>query len=274
MRNLLVCFLFAVGCQPISDQHSTGIEISLLSVPRITRLKPLAEAVIKLQLVDSITQVWPSFIGRFPFAPHLAVEKADSLGERDFLSGPYYQALEGADSLSTDGLEVLTDYTQDLLHVPSGDSLAHHTYPVCVANATPRTKLFYGFSSGVYAIQEARDREGHWRPIERKGREWCGNGAWALKLRPHELIVFVMSKYAGDFHTLLRIRLQNGASRYVSAPYAGTINERQFLVPTQEYAALAYDLATVNYLYNGALPAAVDSIRHRRWRKEAASPTP
>jgi hypothetical protein len=276
MRNLLIYFgffVFTAGCHSASNRPLNNQLTGLVAAPRLTWLTPPPK-VVRLPSLDSITQVWPSFIGLFPLAPRLVVEQADSLGERDFLSGFEYRALELADSLSTDGLELLVNYPQDLPTIGEGDSLAHPTYPVYVTNSTPHTKLLYGFSSGVYAIQEARDRTGRWRPIERNGRQWCGNGEWALKVRPHRVGVFVMTKYAGDFHTLLRIRWQNGASRYVSAPYAGSINERQFLTPKQDYAQLAYDGTAVNSLYNGAVPAAVDSIRQRRWRKEASALTP
>ncbi|GAB3878952.1 hypothetical protein GCM10028824_41550 [Hymenobacter segetis] len=257
-----------LGCQPQAGHTPafapTGGEG--FAVPVLTQA-PSAMRHPRSNAPDTVLRVWPSFVGRYAFAPSIALEHPDSVSGRDYLAGRELNRLEESDSLTTDGLEVLADYGRTILDVPLADSVAHRTYPVYVANATPRTKYLYGWSSGVYAIQEAKDRAGFWRPIERMGSAWCGNGAWALALRSRHMAVFLARKYDGPFATRLRIRLQNGESRYVTGSYPGRIDERQFTVSRQEFHYLEENHLAFYPLYFGAKPDALDSIEQRQWRK-------
>jgi hypothetical protein len=253
-----------VGCRPQTGQTARGPEgfaVPLLSQAPSTAQRPAPHS------PDTALRVFPSFVGRYAFAPRIALERPDSLSERDYVGGSALGRLEASDSLSTDGLEVLADYPRTLFDTPPGDSVAYPTYPVYVANATPRTKYVYGWGSGVYAIQEAVDRAGVWRPIERVGDAWCNMGNWALALRPRRFVVFLARKHGGSFATRLRIRLQNGESRYVSRPYPGRIDERLFTVSRKDYLTLANNNLAFQLLFLGAKPVASDSIGARQWRK-------
>lgn len=75
--------------------------------------------------------------------------------------------------------------------------------------------------------------------------------------------VFLMDKYQGAFQTLLRVRLQNGDSRYISAPYKGQIDERQFALSAPERQRLEESDGAIQQLYFGAVPALADSIAYR-----------
>ncbi|WP_133660136.1 hypothetical protein [Hymenobacter sp. UV11] len=141
---------------------------------------------------------------------------------------------------------------------------AQRVLPVYVVNTSPSTKLLAGKDSWVFAIQEAQDRQGQWRPIESRGFDFCGNGHWLLKLKPRQLALFFVQQYAGPFATRLRVRLQNGESRYVSAPYPGHIREQQFLAPAEQVAQLRDNPAAINWLYYGAEPVAADSLEAQR----------
>jgi hypothetical protein len=167
-------------------------------------------------------------------------------------------------------LEIAADYAQSVVYQKPGNSGAYahlfpprNTFPVYVANTSLRRKLLYGKDQRVFAIQEAKDRTGEWRPIESQGPDFCGNGHWVLKLRPGQMGVFLMDKYSGTYQTLLRVRLQNGESRYVSAPYKGQIDERQFALSARERQRLEKSDGAIQQLYFGAEPALSDSIAYR-----------
>jgi hypothetical protein len=78
----------------------------------------------------------------------------------------------------------------------------------------------------------------------------------------------LVAQYQGPFATRLRVRLQNGQSRYVSAPYPGHISEQQFIAPANQLGQLLHNKAVVNWLYYGAEPTAMDSIEAREERHE------
>ena len=241
-------------------------------IPAVTQPTYIARKNPAPRLADSISGVYPRLAGRFSFASSVALNKPDSLGNHDYFdSYQSYKPLMDADTLGTDGLELVADYHSNVVY-QEPDSVSasiaklfspRRTYPVYLANSTPRTKLLYGKNSWVFAIQEAKDRDGQWRPIESKGFDFCGNGHWIMKIRAGQMAVFLMDKYQGTFNTLLRVRLQNGESRYISAPFAGKINESQFLVSRREHRILEEDKSAVDGMYYGATPAAVDSIQLR-----------
>ncbi|MFC4790999.1 hypothetical protein ACFPAF_02770 [Hymenobacter endophyticus] len=210
-------------------------------------------------------------MGRFSFASHIALEEPDSVSPDERLTDfAQFRALEDSSNLGTDGLEIAADYNQSVVYQEPGGSgpyarvfPSQRTFPVYVANTSPRRKLLYGKDGHVFAIQEAKDRDGQWRPIESKGADFCDSGEWILKLRPGQMGVFLMDKYSGEYKTLLRVRLQNGESRYVSAPYKGQIDERQFLVTSQERQSLQENHGAIQRLYFSAVPALADSIAYR-----------
>jgi hypothetical protein len=265
---LLLLALGAWGCHRAGGvaENEAG-PLAAFVAPSVAPPTPGRGQKPMMRRLDSIGWVWPPFVGRFAFARRIALAQPDRLGNDRYDFGyPGHRALENADSLNTDGLEVIADYGRDVVYERPGKHPAalfppRVTYPVYVVNSTPRNKVLYGKDRWVYAVQEAQDSTGRWRPIESKGPDYCGNGRWALKIRPGQMAVFLADKYAGDFVTRLRVRLQNGNTRYVSAPYWGRINEQQFRVPYWDRHALQKDLSAVDNLYFGAVPEVVDSIR-------------
>jgi hypothetical protein len=139
---------------------------------------------------------------------------------------------------------------------------------VYVVNTTGHTKLLAGKDSWVFAIQEAQDRQGQWLPIESRGFDFCGNEHWLLKVHPQQLALFLVQQYEGPFATRLRVRLQNGESRYTSAPYPGHISEQQFVASVEQVGKLLHNKAAVNWLYYGAEPVALDSIEAQEERRD------
>ncbi|MGI4863380.1 MAG: hypothetical protein ACRYFZ_05605 [Janthinobacterium lividum] len=206
-------------------------------------------------------------------ADSLVLERPLSASSADWLR--YFapmQAAQDSSMLNTDGLELFVDYQHPVAYqkdVPPelrAHFPAQRVLPVYVVNTTAHTKLLAGKDSWVFAIQEAQDRQGQWRPIESRGPDYCGNGHWLLQVHSQQLVLFLVQQYQGPFATRLRVRLQNGESRYVSAPYPGRIQEQQFLVPVAEQQQLVHNRATVDRLYYGAEPVTLDSIEAREQR--------
>jgi len=132
-------------------------------------------------------------------------------------------------------------------------------YPVFFVNSTPSDKLFLGKDRYVFGIQEAFDTcdFGSWLPIEGRGFDFCGNGYWKLVVHPEEFVIVLMRKYKGGFETGVRVRFQLGESLYVSKPYKGVINEKQFLVEDSSYfddRLKETDGRAANWLFYGAVP--------------------
>jgi hypothetical protein len=258
--------LVGAGCQhdrPAASNSPVAFVLPVLA----TAQRPVPAPVT----AGRIQEAYPPFVGRFRFAARLALEHPDRVGpdeqRTDFAR---YIALEDSTGWGTDGLEVAADYAQSVAYQKPGNLGAYaplfpprRTFPVYVANTSPHRKLLHGKNQRVFAIQEAQDRSGQWRPIESNGPDFCGNGQWVLKLRPGQMGVFLMDKYGGSFQTLLRVRLQNGESRYVSAPYKGQIDERQFALSARERQRLEESDGAIQQLYFGAEPALADSIAYR-----------
>jgi hypothetical protein len=131
-------------------------------------------------------------------------------------------------------------------------------YPVYIVNQTPNTKLFIGKDSYVFAIQEALDEKGNWRPIEGRAFDACGNGSWGLKIYSYEFVTVLLPKYEGDFKTKIRVRIKNRDIIYVSKPFEATINKKQFFLDKESdyyYRDLIKDKAkTIEQLFYGSVP--------------------
>ena len=270
-RAFIGVLLGLAGCRPADEQASflPPTSPAVFRVPVLTQAAAGHLPVSAREPVKTIVPAWPPFAGRFPFAARLTLEKPESLGERDFIQGNYLRRLQAAQPVSSDGLEVVADYSCTVMHTEQHDSVAHPMFPVYVANATPQIKYVYGASSRLYAIQEARDRRGRWRPIERVGSEWCGGNEFALELPSRHLVVFLAKKYEGTFATELRMRMQLGECLYVSQPYAGHIEEAQFASSPADCRILEKYPEAVRRFYLGAVPMAMDSLKGRLKGRQA-----
>lgn len=228
--------------------------------------KPLDDTV-KYISANSMLGVNPQFIGKSGFTDTLMLGLNEALGNynREDLYGglkyQYYpaQKLIGAtDTTRTDGLELVPDYTSTIAREDYyNDTLA--CYPVYLVNQTPTTKAVLQKGDHLFGIQEAMDTNGVWRPIEYKAFEYCGNGYIALKLLPQEYIIMAFPKYQGNYKTKLRVRIKNGETIYVSQPFEGTIDKRQFYMDAYMRTFLQGDKAfRIQHQFYGAYPADAD----------------
>ena len=217
-------------------------------------------AAIELTPVYNLEMAHPIFSGKFQFGDTVNLDASTRSGyEGDFVEEP--RMILGGDTMSTDGLQIVADY-RTIVH-PAVDYLRTEShYPVYVFNESSRAEFLSGKDTHVFAIQEALDVSGWWRPIEGRSFDFCGNGRWALCVRPNEFVLFSMRRYTGGFKTKLRIRLVNGSATYVSEPFEGEINFKQFLVEPNGYfyEELAKDRAdAISWIFYGSVPLSYDA---------------
>lgn len=81
----------------------------------------------------------------------------------------------------------------------------------------------------VSYIQEAKDRDGKWKPIEffEKHRS-CIPRQYFLRFEEKKYMSFPIIKYYGSFKTKLRVKMQINRHFYYSNEFEGTINQGQF----------------------------------------------
>ncbi len=79
-------------------------------------------------------------------------------------------------------------------------------------------------------IQEAKDVDGKWKPIEFSFEyEMCGTGKNNQSiLDPKKYVAFAIIKYNGDFKTKIRVKVKNNNHIYYSNEIVGIINRSQF----------------------------------------------
>lgn len=104
--------------------------------------------------------------------------------------------------------------------------------PVYIMNFTDSTTSVDREASPSI-IQEAKNKNGEWMPIEYTTHGFCGNGYSEFVLEPDYFLVTFVYKYYGDFETELRIKLRNNNKIFYSKPFRGSINLSQFAIPDE-----------------------------------------
>lgn len=181
---------------------------------------------------DSIAEVFPLFIGKFSVSDDtIDIRLQDDGGEElygsHFLRQKTNVGIE--DSLDVNGFEVYVDYQTDVKYYDLYRSEIY--YPVYFVNTSSSDKVFLGKDNYAFGIQEAYDLcddDGAWKPVEARGFSFCGNGYWGLVVKPQEFVLILMRKYEGNMETAIRLRFSVGESIYVSKPFMGYVNEKQF----------------------------------------------
>lgn len=96
-----------------------------------------------------------------------------------------------------------------------------------LVNGTQETVAFRAQDSRLPIIQEARDTQGNWKPVEYLPSSWCGNSYHRVMLGPSEYWEFVAPQYVGAIKTTLRFVLQGEPLLY-SNEFEGSVNAEQF----------------------------------------------
>ena len=204
---------------------------------------------------DHLDRAMVEYWGKFQSTSSIDLEtRHDTFPREDHIDGGPW--LRSRDSIGTDGLQLSLDYATTILlkdpHFNTGPK-----YPVFLYNETTKSKVLWGKDGRLFAIQEAIDSSGRWRPIEGRPNDFCGNGRWGEVIRPGQFVAFGMTKYSGDYQTRLRVRLLNDEAIYVSQPVPGSINYAQFRLKPDTYffdAMKREPLGTIVVDFYGALP--------------------
>lgn len=100
-------------------------------------------------------------------------------------------------------------------------------YPVYIVNPTYKTIRVEEQDGRLMIIQEAKDKNGNWRPIEFWQFSSCGNSYGGVALKPNSYIFTKIVAYRGEFETTLRLKMLNDTLVYYSEPFKGSINLTQ-----------------------------------------------
>ncbi len=100
---------------------------------------------------------------------------------------------------------------------------------VHLQNGTRKTLSFSASDSRINIVQEARNENGDWMPIEYLPSSWCGNSYHNVFLAQREYWVFVAPRYTGVIETKLRFTLtMDSGEKIHSNEFHGSVNLGQF----------------------------------------------
>lgn len=255
----VLLFAFLSGLSSCTGRKDADIAFKVpgIRIPIVSH--PPSKGCYLYDTSDSMENSLALFAGKFKFSDSITLSYYGDSLLKDRFDGFPSERLQ--DSISSDGFLVIPDYKTTVT-----DTANHETgiryFPVFLVNETTKPKLVEGRNEDVDAIQEARDSNGDWRPIEsrRELNYWCGPSIWGLLVQPKEFITVLMAKYQGTYKTQLRIRVRVGDCVYVSAPFEGTIPyskfyfkwwtmEHQFLA-TDEYSAIKFQFLGAYVFYD------------------------
>ncbi|MDI9311715.1 MAG: hypothetical protein QM535_16005 [Limnohabitans sp.] len=98
-------------------------------------------------------------------------------------------------------------------------------YPLLIFNNENEVALV----NEIELIQEAKDVDGKWKPIEFfRGLPYCVGHNVFFKHKPKQYSLVPMIKYYGDYNTKLRVKVRIRNNFYYSNEFFGRINRSQF----------------------------------------------
>lgn len=250
--TVVFCFGFYIKSFPPFPDTSNVDMAKPFTIPQVFQsdIPPELEA----HNISYIKPNFPHFLGIYPFAEAIPIypwelwitDEQYSFHEQD--SFPYYDG---------GGLQIII-----APHIKLAEHIKQRLnnnsfFPVFLVNETKDIKALQGKDSYVFAIQEAKDSNGIWRPIEQRGFDFCGNGRWGMKIKPQEFALFLMPKYQGSYETELRVRFVNNKQVIFSSSYTGKINYQQFLFPKNSLRKDQFKenpWTVINWYFFGAIP--------------------
>ena len=104
-------------------------------------------------------------------------------------------------------------------------------------NRTEKTVAFSACDSSLYIVQEALDRQGQWKSLERFPDTFCGNSYHRVFLESNEYWEFFAIQRSGSLKTKLRFRLEPGGEGAIAAgggdllsnEYDGSVDPTEFV---------------------------------------------
>jgi hypothetical protein len=97
-------------------------------------------------------------------------------------------------------------------------------------NSTDSISLLLQDNS-FYLLQEAKNENGFWQPIEFWEGSNCGNSFGQVRIAPNGIIETKSTKYQGNFKTQIRFKFSFDDKLYYSNELEGNIIKEQFVIP-------------------------------------------
>jgi hypothetical protein len=139
-----------------------------------------------------------------------ALFSVDSVGLRDSLRNSFYK----------NKIEFMNSRMLQMKNVSA--------YPVLFFNNSGKKIPFCDTSLEVRMIQEAKDSDGKWKPIEFYNAIGQCYSDLNLLLAPKHYSAAAIIKYKGNFKTKLRVKYYDGKNAFYSNEITGSINRSQF----------------------------------------------
>lgn len=96
-------------------------------------------------------------------------------------------------------------------------------FSIYIKNVSKDTLILKCQDSKLYIIQEAKNKDGDWKPIEYWSYSWCGNSDFGKAIAPEHIIRTKSKCYSGSYETEIRFKLLSDNKVYYSNVLNGTI---------------------------------------------------
>ena len=237
MRLSLLLIVF--GSVLVSCQKPKEGLLSPVKFPQIIDTLPPTDSFLKVNSMQSaLDRTYLYAIARFD----TSVIVLDDSNLIDFWNRVFDEtAFE-----TTTPIEVLVDTTQ--LRVIEDDRYwylrtegeenkrkYYKAWPVFIVNNGDSTHIVETQDSRMsIMIQEAKDLNGQWKPIEYWTHSLCGNSYYSFALPPKHCAIIKIPIYKGNFETELRVKYKKDSIVFYSKPFRGSINLSQFERKTED----------------------------------------
>lgn len=104
-------------------------------------------------------------------------------------------------------------------------------FSIYIINNTSDTIRILKQDWQLFLIQEAKDIDGNWKPIEYWQNSSCANSYLHQKLEPKGILATESKVYNGDFRTEIRFKLMNNRKNFYSNAISSSIYLGQFNIP-------------------------------------------
>lgn len=101
-------------------------------------------------------------------------------------------------------------------------------YPVFIRNMSKDTIKIENQDGVIILIQEAKNKQGNWKPIEKWLYSFCGNSYGNYYLGKNDVLIIKKAHYQGSFKTDIRLKIKTNNKIIYSKPFKGSINLEQF----------------------------------------------
>lgn len=110
-----------------------------------------------------------------------------------------------------------------------------------LVNTTGSTFTATRQDGSLIMIQEAKDKDGNWQPLEYWVYSGCGNSYFSpLSLESGKCVLVPIKRYTGNFKTEIRLKFKYDRTIFYSEPFEGTISESQLRKETEKVNGILY----------------------------------